>query len=128
MMFLELAKPFKTMNRPKPARPSPTVTVFFSRKVLKIETWNFDKMFIQVFNLCYKSLDSISFIFGNHAFFGNVVISPIFIRFFHHSFQLKRKFWYFHRKNLVQIYQNIPYFILIIFLFFWWKIKKFSFF
>ena len=91
MTILGLAESFKMMNR-----PGPTVTLFdglFIGKYKKIEMWNFDTIFIWVFNLYYYNLESIPLIvwklcvFRKRSHFGN------FQQFFHLNFRLKWKFW-----------------------------------
>ena len=49
--------------------------------------------------------------FGNYALFCNLEISVIFSSFFIITFDWDEnfKFWWFHRKDIVKIYQNIPY-------------------
>ena len=92
MITLGLAESFKTMNRPDWAdrnalwRP-------ISQKLLKIVTLNFEKIFIQVFNLCYQFLGSTYLIIWNYALFGNVAISIILSTFFHYIFRPKSKFY-----------------------------------
>ena len=51
---------------------------------------------------------------GEYELFSNVAISVIYSSFFFITFDWKGnfEFWWFHRKDLVQIYQNIPYFTL----------------
>ena len=77
------------MNRPN----HNAIWRLISQKVYMIETWNFDTIFNQVFNLCYQTLESISLIvwtlcgFRQRSNFGN------FQHIFHHNFQLRRKFW-----------------------------------
>ena len=74
----------------------PIVTVFdglFFQKIYILDTGNFYTIFIQVFNLYYKNMMSISLIvlklcaFRKRSNFGN------FQQFFHHKFRLKLKFW-----------------------------------
>ena len=50
--------------------------------------------------------------FGYYVLFGNVAISVIFISFIIITFGWNGNFelWWFHRKELVDIYKNIPYF------------------
>ena len=56
MTILWLAGSFKTMNRPD----RNSIWRQISRKVLMKETLNHDKIFIQVFNLCYQNLGYMS--------------------------------------------------------------------
>ena len=64
-----------------------------SRKVYKIRTWNFNTIFIQVFNLCDQNLESVSLIvwklyaFWQCSNFGN------FQQFFYDNFRLRWKIW-----------------------------------
>ena len=63
------------------------------QKVWKIETWNLNAIFIEVFNSCYLNLESISmivwklYVFHQRRNFGK------FQQFFHHDFRLRWKFW-----------------------------------
>ena len=56
MTILELAESFKTMNRPNPARPESTVTLFggsFLGNVQKIDRdVKFDTIYMQVSKFC----------------------------------------------------------------------------
>ena len=71
----------------------------------KIGTWNFETIFVKVFNVCYQNMGSISTIvwkqcaFRQHSNFGN------FQQFFITTFDWNGnfKFWWFHRKDVVQI-------------------------
>ena len=47
--------------------------------------------------------------FGNYTVFGNVAVSVIFNSFFIITFDLNENFDSFHRKDLVEKYQNILY-------------------
>ena len=84
------------INKKNEIIADPTMTLFdsfFSRKVQKLRTWNFDKIFIEVFNLCYQNWGSLSlmvwklYAFRQRSNFGNCQ------QFFHHNFRLKGKFW-----------------------------------
>ena len=86
MKILGLAESFKTMNRPD----HDALWRLISRKVWKIETWNFDTIFIPIFNLCYQNLKSISLIVQKLCAFGNVAISVI-LSSVHHNFRLELK-------------------------------------
>ena len=60
----------------------------------------------------------------NYALFSNVAISVIFSSFFIITFDWNKnfEFWWFHRKDLVQIYQNILYFNFLKYLFITYKL------
>ena len=101
----------------KPTRPDPTwpdhnaLWWLICQKVYKIGIWNFDKIFIQVFNLCYQSLESIYYIVWKLWDFPQRKSLLIFSSFFIITFDWNGNFeirW-FHRKDVVQIYQNILY-------------------
>ena len=64
--------------------------------------------------------------FGNYVFFDNVAISVIFSSYFIITFDRNGhfEFWWFHRKDLVQIYQNIPFFELKILFYLYKSIFK----
>jgi len=62
-----------------------------SQKVCKIGTWNFNTIFIQVFNLCYQNLESMSFIVLKLGAFLQRSNFGYFQQFFHHNFRLKNK-------------------------------------
>ena len=62
-------------------------------KVYMIETWKFYTTFIQVFNLCYTNLGSISLIVWKLCTFRQRSSLGNFQQFFHHNFRLKWKFW-----------------------------------
>ena len=80
---------------------------------LKLGFWNFDTLFIQV---KYQNMGSISLIvwklcpFRQRSNFGNFHQFIFFISF---NWNRNFEFWWFHRKDLVPIYQNISYFKLI---------------
>ena len=58
-----LLKREKAKRYDEPARPdSNALWRLISQKIWEIGTWNFNTIFIQVFNLCYQNLESISFI------------------------------------------------------------------
>ena len=114
-----LAESLKTMNRPGPTQPDPpwpgpdrnALWRLISWKVWKIETWNFNTTFIQVFNLCYKNSGSISLIILILYVFLQRRISVIFSYFFYHNFRFKWKFWNLRvPSDPIYIYQNVPYF------------------
>ena len=78
IIILGLAGSFKTLNRPDPTRiDRNALWLLISRKVWKIGTWNFDTIFIHIFNLCYQNLESVSLIvrksmsFWQRSNFGN---------------------------------------------------------
>ena len=81
------------MNRTDPTRPGQTATLFDGLFLKKIKATNVN---------FWLNLHS-------HAFFGNVAISVIFSSFFIKTINWKEnfEFWWFHRKYLIQIYQNI---------------------
>ena len=66
---------------------------FISQKIYEIGAFNFSTIFMNVFNLCYQNLKSISltvsklWAFWQRSNFGN------FQQFFHHNCRLKWKFW-----------------------------------
>ena len=62
-------------------------------KIQKIGTWNFDTIFIQVFNLWYTNLGSISLIVWKLYAFRERTNFGHFQQFSHHNFRLKWKFW-----------------------------------
>ena len=57
--------------------------------------WNFNKISIEVFNLCYQNLGSISLILFKPCAFRQRINFRNLQQFFHHNFQLKWKFWIF---------------------------------
>ena len=109
----EPARPDPTW--PDPTRPGPAVTLLdglLLKKVWKVETeilkqysFNFPICAIKIWNWYLWYLK-------NYGHFRKVAISLIFSRFFNITFDWDGnfEFWWFHRKDLNQIHQNIPYF------------------
>ena len=82
-----------------------------SWKVWQIWNWNFDTSSIQVFNLCYENLDSISLIAWKLCAFLQRSNFDNFQQFFHHNFQLKLKFLILMVSlEISSLDHNIPYF------------------
>ena len=69
---------------------------------------NFNTILIQVFNLCYSNLRSISLIVGKLCAFRHRSNFSNFKHLYYITFNWKGnfKFWWFNRKSLVQIYQS----------------------
>jgi len=77
-----------------PARPDRNALWrLITQKVWKIETWNFNTIFIQHFNLCYQNLELISLTVSKLWSFPQGSNFVNFQQFFHHNFRLKRNFW-----------------------------------
>ena len=88
------AESFKIMNRPGPTRPDRNALWrLITQKVWKIETWNFNTIFIQHSNLCYQNLILISLIVWKQWSFPQGSHFVNFQQFFHHNFRLRRDFW-----------------------------------
>ena len=83
-----------------------------------METWNLYTSFIQIFYLFSQNLKKIFLIVFKLCAFRHVAISVIFSSFFIITFDWNGdfEFWWFLRKDLAQIYQNILYLKLIFFL------------
>ena len=113
MTNIELAESFETKNRLGPTQttlPHPTgksFTTYFSskREFLLILTQPSFKSWIDVI----KTSDQYFWYLRNYLLFDNLAISVIF-NFFVISFDWNFELWRFHWKDLVEIYQNIPYF------------------
>ena len=73
-----------------------------------------------------KIWDRYLWLFGNEALFSNVAISVIFSSFFILTFDWKgnSEFWWFHHKDLVQIYWIIPINVCFSFAFFFLQITS----
>ena len=84
--------------RPGPARPDPArpdrnaLWRLITQKLWKIETWNFNTIFIQHSNLCYQNLILISLIVWKLWSFPQGSNFVNFQQFFHHNFRLKWNF------------------------------------
>ena len=80
--------------RPGPARPDRNALWrLITQKLWKIETWNFNTIFIQHSNLCYQNLILISLIVWKLWSFPQGSNFVNFQQFFHHNFRLRRNFW-----------------------------------
>ena len=113
MTILSLVKSFKTMKTNHSKRIIHNVLWRnISWKVYKIGTWH--TILIQSLfksSICaIKIWDRYLWQLGHYALFGNVAI--IFSSFFIITFDWNGnfEFWWFHWKDLVQIYQNITFF------------------
>ena len=97
MGILEQAELFKTMNRPNLARPWRSLTN--SHEILTQSWFNSSICEIIIWHLYLLLFEALRFL-------------AIFISFFYRvTFGWKGnfKFWWFHRKYLMQIYLNQPY-------------------
>ena len=98
--------PFRTKKLARTGRSQPcsTVTFFDSLFLGKYKRWR-----LQILTLF---LNRYLWLFENYALFRNLTISVIYSSFFIITFDWKRnfEFTWIQRKDLVQIYQNIPYF------------------
>ena len=100
------------MDRPDVARSDRNALWrLLSRKVKKLGREILTQSSLK-FSICViEILDRYLWYFGNYALFGNPAISVIFSSFFIITFDWigNFKFWWFYRKDIVKIYQNIPY-------------------
>ena len=91
-------------SRPHPARPWRYLTVYFTEnlKDVKFEHNLYSSQYLASLSLIVWKLC---------IFFGSVATSVIFSSFFIITYNWEGyfEFWWFQRKDLVQIYQNIPY-------------------
>ena len=99
----------------EPVRPNPTVTLFYSIFLKNYRRWRCEILAQSSFksSICsIKIWHQYLWQFGNYVLFGNVAFLVIFCRFFIMTFNWNRnfEFWWFHRKDLVHIYQNIQNF------------------
>ena len=93
MTILVLAESIKMMNKPDWARPWRSLTTYFFRKLWNIGTWNFDPIFIQVFNLYYQNLGLTALIVWKLCAFQQRSKFSNFQQFLHYKFRLKEKSW-----------------------------------
>ena len=97
---------------------------YVSQIVFEVLTWNFDATLIWVLKLSHKNLGFISFIVWKlYGFQHFQQISSFFGSLFIITFDWIRNFnfWWFHRKDIIQIYYNRSIFNLKYLLLYLWN-------